>query len=143
MKKRNIQFVPILIALVGVASAPVSYWCTYSNGMCYGTWVSHVYQYFTNPLYNFSLYFSPIALILIFVPRHIFVSWLKFALWALPLSFIFIVTTPVNWTGIGLDLFPFYRDDAARLAGQAFAVMSALLVVWKYIVARRTKSADA
>ena len=131
----------MLLTLFAIGFGNFSQWCATEGQMCFRTAIDRMIPEFTYPLYFFALFFLPLALILIFVPRHIFVSWLKFALWALPLSFIFIMTTPVNWTGIGLDLFPFYRDDAARLAGQAFAVISALLVVWKYIVARRTKSA--
>jgi hypothetical protein len=36
-----------------------------------------------------------------------------------------------------MDLFPFYRDDAARLAGEVFAGVSLLLIIWKSLAARR------
>ena len=91
----------------------------------------------TKPLYFFALYSIPLVIILTFIPRHIFNSWLKLAVWALPLVFIFIATTPVSWTGIGMNFFPFYRDDAARLAGQVFVVVSLILIGWKYIAAWR------
>lgn len=136
MKTKLTQFIPATIVLAGIAFAPISYWCMYSNGVCYGTWVSHIYQYFTSPIYSFSLFLLPIALIIAFVPRHIFSSWLKLVAWALPPAFIFIALTTVNWMGIGLNLFPFYRDDAARLAGQIFSGMSIILIIWKYMVAR-------
>ena len=35
-----------------------------------------------------------------------------------------------------MDFFPFYRDDAARLAGQVFAVASPILITWKYFAIR-------
>ena len=90
----------------------------------------------TYPLYFFSLFFLPIAIVLIFVPRHIFISWLKLAAWAIPLSILYIATTPVN-SNAWINFFPFYRDDAARLAGEVFAAASLLLILWKYLVARR------
>jgi len=35
-----------------------------------------------------------------------------------------------------MDFFPFYRDDAARLAGQVFTGVSIILIAWKFIAAR-------
>lgn len=134
---RFTQTIPFLLALLGFGFAPTSYWCIYSNGYCYASWVHQIYQYFTNPLYNFSLFSLPIALILTFVPRSIFNSWLKLAAWAIPLLVLFIAVTPVNFTGLGMDFFPFYRDDAARLAGEVFAGISLVLIIWKSIAARR------
>jgi len=90
----------------------------------------------TYPLYFFALYFLPLAIILIFIPRLLFNSWLKFAVLALPVLFIFITFTPVNFTGIGMNFFPFYRDDAARLSGEVFSALSLLLIVWKYFASR-------
>ena len=140
MKNRLLQIIPAVIALLGIAFAPISYWCMYSGGSCYNTWVSHVYPYFTNPFYNFSLYFFSITIVLIFVSRQIFNSWLKLAKWTVPLSVIFIAATPVSHMGISLDLFPFYRDDAARLAGEVFAAASLILIIWKSLSLRRVKS---
>ncbi len=36
-----------------------------------------------------------------------------------------------------MDFFPFYRDDAARLAGEVFAAASLILIIWKWFAARR------
>ena len=141
MKFKIFQFVPAAIALFGLASAKISYWCMYSNGFCHGTWISHVYQYFTNPFYNFSLYFLPIAIILIFVSRPVFNSWLKFAVWMIPLAILFIAATPVS-SSVPLDLFPFYRDDAARLAGGIFSVVSLALILWKSFTQRRNPQVE-
>jgi len=127
------QTIPLLIALLGSVFAPASYWCIYSNGYCYATFIHQVYQYFTNPLYNFSLFVLPIAIILIFVSRNTFVSLLKFAAWAIPLAVIFIWTTPINFSGIGMDFFPFYRDDAARLWGGICAVTSFVVLAFSII----------
>jgi hypothetical protein len=95
-----------------------------------------MYDYITSPLYFFSLYLLPIALVLIFVSRATFNSCLKLAVWMIPLAMIYIFTTPVSFSG-WVDFFPFYRDDAARLAGQVFSVVSLILIIWKYFVARR------
>lgn len=127
------QTVPFLTALLGLAFAPTSYWCIYSNGYCYATWIHQIYPHFTNPLYNFALFFLPTAILLAFVPREIFKSWLKFAVWAIPLAIIFIAMTPV----IDTSLLPFSRDDVARLAGGVFSAGSLVLILWKSFISRR------
>ncbi len=137
MKTKAVQFIPIAFILLSVGFVYFSQWCTSPGYMCYRTWLDGIFIDVLNPLYFFALYSLPGALIISFVPRRIFISWLKLAAWALPLALIFIALTPVNWMGIGLDLYPFYRDDAARLAGQIFSGMSIILIIWKYIVARR------
>lgn len=128
----------MLLALAAVGFSYFSFWCTNSGHACYRTWLDSIFLDVINPLYFFSLYFLPLALILVFIPRHLFNSWLKLAAWMLPLSFIYIATTSVNFTGIGMNFFPFYRDDAARLAAEVFSVLSLILIIWKYFVARRS-----
>ncbi len=137
MKTKAVQFLPVMLSLVFIGFRHFSQWCVISNPSCRGTWVHQIYIEFTSPLYFFSLYAFLGVLLVAFVPRHIFISWLKFALWALPLSFIFIALTPVNWMGIGLDLFPFYRDDAARLSGGLVTVASFILIGMRYFSMRR------
>src|SRR3989344_7083417 len=128
MKNKIIQFIPAIIALLAVGFANFSQWCTVYGRICYRTVLDRMIPEVTYPLYFFALYFLPIAIILVFVPRNIFNSWLKFAAWAIPLAIIFIAITPV----IDNSLLPFNRDDAARLAGQVFAVISLLIILWKW-----------
>ena len=68
--------------------------------------------------------------------ENIFKLWIKFATWFVSLSIIFIALIPVSWTGIGLNLFPFYRDDAARLMAEVFTALSLALIIWRYVAAR-------
>lgn len=136
MKTKITQFVPLTITLVAIGFCYFSFWCTNTGNLCYRTWLDSISLDVVNPLYFFSLFFLPIAIVLIFVPRHIFISWLKLAAWAIPLSILYIATTPVN-SNAWINFFPFYRDDAARLAGEVFAAASLLLILWKYLVARR------
>ena len=141
MKTRLTQSIPTVLTLAAVGFSHFSLWCTGSGHLCYRTWLDSIFVDIINPLYFFALYLLPIAVILMFVPRNTFNSWLKFAVWAIPLSAIFIATTPVNWTGIGMDFFPFYRDDAARFAAEVFTVVTLIIIAWKYIVSRRANSA--
>lgn len=90
------------------------------------------------PLFFFALYFLPLAIVLAFVPRNIFNSWLKLALWAIPLSIIFIAVTPVNSNAF-MDFFPFYRDDAARLAAEVFTAISLVLIIWRALRSARAE----
>ena len=137
MKNKIIQFIPVLVALLAICFPYFSNWCIGSFPSCYSSWVHYIYQYFTSPLYFFSLYSLPFAIILIFLTRRVFVSWLKFAAWALPLLFLFIASQPVNATHV----LSTNRDDAANLAGQIFAGVSFILIIWKWIVACRIKQA--
>lgn len=134
MKTKIIQFIPATFALIAVGFSYFSLWCIFTTRVCYGTIISHISLSITQPLYFFSLFFLPLAIILAFVPRATFNSWLKFAAWTAPLLVIFIATQPVAPSSfLSTD-----RDDAARLAGQVFAVISLLLIIWKYFAFRRS-----
>lgn len=135
-----IQSIPALLALIGTASAHISYWCIYSNGACYTTWVNHIYESFTHPLYFFTLYSLPLTILLVFIRRDVFNSWLKLALWAVPLSVIFIANTDVNSGGAYFVLYSFYRDDAARFTAIVFSVVSLALISWKYFKTRNIRT---
>jgi len=124
-----------MLALTAIGFRHFSLWCTDVGQFCYRTWLDRIFLDITKPLYFFALYFLPIAIVLVFVPREIFKSWLKLAAWALPLAIIFIAMTPV----IDTSLLPFQRDDAARLAGGLFAVVSLLLIAWKHFSLRRAR----
>ena len=133
MKTKIIQSIPALLVLLAIGFRHFSTWCIDSIYSCYGSLVHQIYQYFTYPLFSFSLFFLPIAIILIFVSRETFKSWLKFAVWSLPLLFIFIAIQPVY----PQQILSADRDDAARLAGGVFAVLSILLIIWKWFSSRR------
>ncbi len=139
IKIKIIQSIPATLALAAIGFSYFSQWCAITGQMCFRTVIDRMIPETTYPLYFFSLFFLPIAAILVFVSRNIFSSWLKFSAWAIPLSIFYIATTPVNFTGIGMDFFPFYRDDAARLAGGIFAAASLILIIWKSIVGRQQK----
>jgi len=88
----------------------------------------------TYPLFFFAIFCLPITIILVFVPWGICKAWLKLAVWAVPLLLILISTQPVYAGFLSTD-----RDDAARLAGEVFAVASIVLIIWKLFIARRAE----
>lgn len=133
MRTKVIQFVPVSLALLAIGLRYISNWCIDSVSSCYGSLVHQQYQYFTSPLYFFALFFLSLSVILVFVPRSIFSSWLKFAAWAIPLAILYIWTTPVN-SNAWMDLFPFYRDDAARSAATLFSIVSLILILPRWIL---------
>lgn len=90
-----------------------------------------------SPTLLFSSYLFLVVLVAVFFSENIFVSWLKFATWAVPLSILLIILTPDSNPGAFIEILPFYRDDAARLAGQVFSAISLALLTWKFISTRK------
>lgn len=133
MKNKIVQFIPVALALLAIGFRYFSIWCIFTSNACYGTTISHISLTITKPLYFFTLFFLPISIILAFVPREIFKSWLKLVAWAIPLAIIFIASTPV----IDTSLLPFSRSDAARLAGVVFSIVSLVLILYTYFSSRR------
>lgn len=127
-----------MLAILAIAFRYFGLWCTKAGNLCYGTWLDRTFLEITNPLDSFARYLLVVTLILIFVPRSTFNSWLKFAAWVLPLAFIYIAMTPV-WDSSWL---PFVRDDAALLAGQIFSGISLLLILYKWIKFRKVSPYD-
>jgi|SRR3989338_6436015 len=131
MQTKIIQSIPALLALLAISFSYFSLWCTSTGQACHRTFLDSIFLDVINPIYFFSLFLLPIAIILAFVPRETFKSWLKFAAWALPLSLILVATQPVVSSFLSTN-----RDDAARLAGGFFSAISIILILWKYFSAR-------
>ncbi|HFC11118.1 MAG TPA: hypothetical protein ENJ75_02975 [Candidatus Kaiserbacteria bacterium] len=141
MKTKIVQFIPVLGTLLAIGFLYFSRWCTETISSCYGSWMDHIYFYFTQPSYFFALYSLPLAIVLIFVSRAVFKSWLKLAVWLLPLAFISVaLTNTTSSQGLGMDLFPYTRDDAARQMAEIVTVISFLLIAWKYFKAHRANT---
>lgn len=135
IKSKLTQMIPVAVVLLAIGFTYLSQWCVSANLSCYDTLIRGIFDGGTSPLYLFTLYFLPITIILVFVPRHTFNSWAKFAAVALPLTFIFIASQPVYPQG----MFSTDRDDAARLASEILSVASLALVIWNYFRARKTR----
>lgn len=135
MQTKVIQFIPAVLVMVVIGFRYFSQWCTNPGQICYRTWVEQIIPTITYPLYFFALYLLPLTIILIFIPRNLFNSWLKFAAVAIPVAIIYIWTTHVSSSAY-MDFFPFYRDDAARVAGIAFTVLSLAFIAIKSFLLR-------
>jgi len=91
-----------------------------------------------SPLLIFSLFVLLTNVVVAFLPEKFFFSWLKFALWAVPIAVVLIWLTPVYSSNMYIDIFSFTRDDAARLAGEVFSGASLGLIIWKWFHTRRS-----
>lgn len=131
MKTKLVQFIPAILAFLAVGFRYFSNWCIDVSTYCYGTWVHQVALSVIKPSYFFALYSLLLTIILVLIPRHIFNSWLKLAVWVVPLLLIFIATQPVVSGFLSTN-----RDDAARLAAGIFTVLSFALIIWKSFAAR-------
>src|SRR3989344_2082165 len=136
MKTKISQFIPIILAILAIGFRYFSNWCIDSVSGCYGTLVSHISLSFTKPVFFFAIAFLPIAIILAFVSRTIFQSWLRLATWFVPLSILIIFITPVT-SNSWMPIFFVSREDMAWATGGLFAVISLVLILWRYFSARR------
>jgi hypothetical protein len=91
------------------------------------------------PLSIFSVFLIASTFLLLFSSIRIFLSWLKFATFAIPLVAIWIFTTPVN-TG-GWVITPADRGEVAWFAGILFFIGSLIVIGWKWWKLRKEKTA--
>jgi hypothetical protein len=140
MKSKIIQIIPVLLALVIIGFAHFSQWCAGTTHSCHWPVIDQMIPYITYPLYFFALYSLPITIVLVCIRRDLFNSWFKFSLLALPLSILYIANTDVTSGGAYFVLFPFYRDDAARLAAEVFTAVSLALIIFKTVLPKIRES---
>lgn len=96
-----------------------------------------------NPLLVFSLWMLGASFISSFLKKKAYRTWLKFAGIGVLLSLFFVAVTPTHSPYL-FDFFPFYRTDAARVAGMLFTIGTIVVVGWKYWTLRRAgKKASA
>jgi len=86
--------------------------------------------YLGHPIFSFALRILPVMALLLFVSKHVFNSWVKFALWAIPLFVIIFLNAPDT----GNQTFQMFQMDAwimARYLGWLFLIISLLLIAFK------------
>ncbi len=82
------------------------------------------------PLRLFAERMLPLVIILLFVSKNAFTSWVKFALWWIPLSFLLIANAPDT----GHQAFRVIEMNMlvmAKLTGWTFLILSLLLIAFK------------
>ena len=136
MNTKIIQFIPALLALLFVGFRYFSQWCISSGNFCYRTVIDQTFLYTINPVYFYAVPLLLVAIILAFVPRTIFNSWLRLAAWFVPLSLIIIFITPVT-SNSWMPIFFVSREEISLYLGIAFSAVSIILVIYKYLSLRR------
>ena len=81
------------------------------------------------PLWMFCLFALPAGFVVLFPGARAYSSWLKFAMWWVPLSVVIIAATENshNW----MPLFVFGKSEAAVLMSSLFTIISLGLIAWK------------
>lgn len=136
MNTKIIQSIPAIVAFLVIGIRYVSLWCVYSVSVCYGGIIHQMLPYVITPLYLFSLSFLFVSVILAFIPRTVFKSWLRLAAWFVPLSFLIIFITPVT-SNSWMPIFFISREEIASYTGILFAAASLLLILWKWLSSHR------
>ena len=96
--------------------------------ICRGEWINQIGDA-SQALFLFPLIFAFLALIFLFTPERAYNTWKKFALAAIPLSAIWIATTPVNCGGgFGLSLC-FDKEAITWLASGLFLGISLIIIL--------------
>lgn len=126
------QTIPFFLTLFGVALEYVAYWCVYSLGTCYGSFIHQSFGVI-KPLYLFSLVTLPLAVLLVFVSSSIFKSWLKFAVWWIPLSVLIIAFASSTRGGSGIEILSFTTEDAVFMMSSLFVMLSVGIIVGKLL----------
>lgn len=131
--KKLLQFVPFIVSIVAMAGEYLVYSCAYVTTTCYGSIFHQLLLPLFKPLYLYALWALIPTIIVIFVRPEVFKYWLKFAIgWAL-LAVIVLANIPVYPEGGGyMNLFTTTRSAEATHYGIAFAVISLILIAWKY-----------
>ncbi len=79
-----------------------------------------------------------ISLIIYFLPDPVFRGWSWFALWWVPLQMILVAITPSSNPGAFIDIVT--QQTMAIFLSALFALISLVIVIWKYFSSRRAAS---
>lgn len=106
--------------------------CGKGNTSCVDQIFSATMIFFVFP---FVFFFS---LITYFLPDTVFRGWSKFVVWWVPLQMLLVAITPESAPGALVDLLP--QQTVAILLSGLFAIISLIIIVWKYISFRLSGS---
>lgn len=126
---------PATLFLVSVAGIGLGYALSHPEtvGLCVGNGPGCISQSILfgigHPLYLSIRWLPFLFLLLVFVPRDIFIAWAKFAWWAALVALFFITGSPP--IGNALHYTP-DRTQVTAFMAHAFVIVSLLLIAWKY-----------
>ena len=79
-------------------------------------------------IFYFAISLSLLSLLLAFLRKEIFTTWLKFSLWAFPL-FVFL---SISMGGVGRGFFVPNEEEWAAIFSWLFVIISLVIIAWKY-----------
>jgi hypothetical protein len=124
------KYLPFVLASLFIALDLLAVPCITANSCFLANYIWPVFYNLIRPLYIFSEVFVLVALILIFVRNTAFNSWLRFAIWFIPLSIIVIGTTPTS-SNSWMPLYFIGKDTVTLVMAGLFTVISLVVIVWK------------
>lgn len=125
------KFFPLILVLFGLGLRYLALWCVYGISSCPATNFFHaIFLEFVNPLYTFSIFFIVPALGLLLIKRNVFNSWLRFAVWWLPLSAILIAITP-STSNSWMPLYFIGKDTVTLVMAGLFTTVSLVILLIK------------
>lgn len=129
MKQKLLHIIPFAIVVTSVAFSNLTLDCARNYSTCLGgRFLINLSDWFSDPLYFYSLGFALGAFILLFINHTIFKKWVRFAVWWIPLSIILIAVTP-STSGQWLPLFFVGKSLLSLILGGVFSVVTVLIVV--------------
>lgn len=81
------------------------------------------------------LFVFPFSLITYFLPETVFRTWVNFAKWWVPFQILLVAITPESNGNFLINIVD--KQFAAIILSGFFALISLLIIIWKYVTAQR------
>ncbi len=130
------KYIPLLLVLIFIIVNRFAANCVLSITCPAADLIWPFFFELIKPLYLYSLVFGIVSVCLVFVNKQTFGSWLKLAVWWIPLSVILIAVTPKN-SSSWMPLYFVGKDTVTLIMASLFAVISLALIGWKTFVSRK------
>ncbi len=124
------KYFPLLVVALAVVIDRFAVYCLNASSCPIANFLWLFFFEIIKPAYLFCIVFAVVAVLLIFVRQGVFISWLRFAMWGLPLSAIAVAVTPStssNW----MPLYFVGKDTVALIAAFLFTIISLGIIGWK------------
>lgn len=133
---RKISWVPLTIILSLFGLIKLSYICADNISCIFRSQIWSITFKILSPVSIFCLYSIPLAIVLIFIQKNVFKSWLRFAAWWIPLSILLVAITPETGNqAISYSSVINYANTAKFMA-ILFTIISLGIIGWKTFVSK-------
>jgi len=138
MKTKITQTIPAVLALILIAFSYFGYGCAEAKQCFAASFFWDNTFSLLEPIKIYGLFIFIPSIVVIFVEKEVFNSWLRLATWLVPISALIIFVTPVT-SNSWMPLYFISREEVAWYLGILFATLSLLLITWKFIALRRNR----